>query len=144
MSPVAKVVIGIVISVVLVVILCVALAAWWFVSHKDQLSKQLIEGPMQDGKTFGKTTDNNGCVTEALARNKKNTSVTGTFSNDVFLESCLENSKSSPNFCGGVPKPTSFIDSTKWLSQQCQQRAPGDTHCPQLFQQVQRFCYSEH
>ncbi|HZS49178.1 MAG TPA: hypothetical protein VFC63_29185 [Blastocatellia bacterium] len=147
MSPVAKVVIGIVVSVVLIVIVCVALAAYWFVSHKDQLSKQFVEGPqkaMDEGKKYGRTTDNDGCVDKAFEKEKEDNSFGSAISNGVFLRSCLDNSKSTPNFCASVPKPTSILDSSTWLKQQCQKRAPGDQYCTQLFQQVQQFCYVGH
>jgi hypothetical protein len=141
MSTAIKVILGVVVSFVLIVIIGVVIAAYWFTTHKDQLLAG-AQKTMKEGESYGRTTDNKGCVNEAFERGKRDQSMTGTISNKLFLKGCLDNSRNTPNFCAGVPKQTSFFDSVTWINEQCTKRgATGEQYCTQLFQEVQQFCY---
>ena len=94
-----------------------------------------------EGKSFGKTTDNQGCVNEGLSRYKKDPGLTSVISNSVFMPTCLEASKPTPGFCDEVPKQMEFMKAAEWKLKQCRLAGlQGDSNCQNLFTPVQQFC----
>ncbi len=113
---------------------------YWWSQHKDELL-QGGQRALDEGREFGAQADNEGCVTEAVARNKREPGIGATISHNLFLRSCLEASKPLPGFCEAVPGRTELMKSVQWQQQKC--KAVGlaaDTYCSQLFTQVQQFC----
>src|SRR6185503_16132972 len=95
----------------------------------------------EQGKTFGNTTDNQGCVDESLGRYKKDGGLTGILSNTIFMRTCLEASRPTPGFCDEVPKSTEFIKSAEWRKKQCRAAGlQGDSNCQNLFTPIQQYC----
>ena len=95
----------------------------------------------EQGRSFGNTTDNQGCVDESLSRYKKDSGFTGVISNTIFMRTCLDASRSTPGFCDEVPKSMEFMKSAEWRLKQC--RLAGlqtDNNCQNLFTPVQQFC----
>ena len=95
----------------------------------------------EEGKSFGNTTDNQGCVDESLSRYKKEPGITAVITNTIFMRLCLEASRPTPGFCDEVPKASEFMKSADWRLKQC--RVAGlqsDNNCQNLFTPVQQFC----
>lgn len=113
---------------------------YWWSQHKDEL----IQGgqrALDEGRVFGQQTNNEGCVTETIARNKREPGFGAAISHNLFLRSCLEASQPSPGFCAAVPGRTEFMKSAQWQQQKCKDAGlAADTYCSQLFTQVQQFC----
>ena len=133
---------GILITTVVLVIvgaIILGLGIYWISSHG---SEYIQKGKQQiaEGQTFGQGTDNQGCVTEAVSRHKRDASMSAAIATQLFLASCLPSSRDTPEFCTDVPKPTEFIKSAQWQSQRCLKEDLRDSYCPQLFAQVQNFC----
>ncbi len=94
-----------------------------------------------EGREYGRLTDNEGCVNEAVARQSRSEGVGDLFRNTLFLRPCLEASRPTPGFCDAVPRQTEFMKSIGWRQQQCQRYGlSNDKQCGQLFGQVQQFC----
>jgi hypothetical protein len=94
-----------------------------------------------EGKSFGEGTDNQGCVDESLGRYKKDPGLTSVISNTVFMRTCLEASRPTPNFCDEVPRSMEFMKSAEWRVKQCRQAGlQSDSNCQNLFAPVQQFC----
>ena len=98
-----------------------------------------------EGKEYGRRTDNEGCVNEAAARHSRAEGFGDMVKNGIFLRACLESSRPTPGFCDGVPRQVEFIKGAQWQLQQCKRYglAP-EKQCGQLFQQVQQFCERPH
>ena len=106
--------------------------------------KQFLEQTMktrEDGREYGKKSDNAACVTEGLVRYKKDSSFTGIVNAKSFLTGCLQTSRPTPNFCEGVPRRLDFSDSARWRIEQCKKNDLGeDSNCQQIFDAVQEYC----
>ena len=136
----AKALISIAIVVVLLVIGAVAVGVFVVVRNKDAW---LARGKAvaEEGTNFGRGTDNQGCVDEALSRYKKEPGFTSILSNTIFMQTCLDASKPTPGFCDDVPRASEFMKSAQWRLQQC--RSVGlqrDQNCQSLFAPVQQYC----
>jgi hypothetical protein len=94
-----------------------------------------------EGREYGRLTDNEGCVNEAVARQSRAEGLSDLFKNTLFLRPCLEASRPTPGFCAAVPRRTEFMKSIGWQQQQCQRYGlSAEKQCSQLFGQVQQFC----
>ena len=128
-----------VILVLLVVGVIVGGVVWWSY-NKDRVIGGIKESTTQ-GRDFGRNTDNQGCVDEALSRYRKDPGFTSAISTNLFTKSCLDASRPTSGFCNDVPKVTEFIKSGEWRTAQCRRtNLAKDNYCPQLFQPVQEYC----
>jgi hypothetical protein len=131
-----------IIAAVIVVLVIGAIAAgvYWWSQNKDAI----IAGTkvaMEEGRDFGRTSDNQGCVDEAISRYRNERGLTAAISSSLFETSCLQNSRPTPGFCDNVPKQTEFIKSGQWRAEQCSKvDLGGDKYCQQLFAPVQQYC----
>jgi hypothetical protein len=143
MTAVVKGIVITVIVLAVVIVIIVGAGVYWVSSHGGALlekSKQSVA----DGQKFGKTTDNQGCLTEVISRHKQDPALSSTISTQLFLMSCLQSSRETPGFCDEVPKRLEFIKSGQWQTSQCARNDLRDAYCPQLFSQVQTFCEMRH
>jgi hypothetical protein len=101
-----------------------------------------MDAGKKEGQDFGKGTDNQGCLDASVARNRKAQGITEMMKSSIFLRSCLEASRPTPEFCDGVPGVFEITKTVQWRKEQCQKydMSPDDPGCTQLFQQVQQFC----
>ena len=131
-----------VVGVLLVVLIVGAVVAGYFVVRR--YGPGLMETTKQgggEGREYGRLTDNEGCVNEAVARQSRAEGLGDVFKNVLFLRPCLEASRPTPGFCDGVPRQTEFMKAIAWQQQQCQRYGlPPEKQCSQLFRQVQQFC----
>ncbi|HEV2862675.1 MAG TPA: hypothetical protein VGX48_16795 [Pyrinomonadaceae bacterium] len=98
---------------------------------------------MEEGETYGRRSDNEGCLTEGISRHKTADGFTELIKANLFLRACLDASRPTPGFCDGVPGRTEFIKSAQWQIEQCKSHGLStDRQCQQIFQQVQQFCES--
>ena len=138
---------GLIISgVVLVVVIaiCIGAGVYWLRTYGGEFLEKTKQS-MADGRKFGKTTDNQGCVTETISRYKQSPGMSAALSTQLFLQGCLQVSSETPGFCDNVPKRMEFVKSAQWQTQQCtQNNLLRDTYCPQIFGQVQTYCEVRH
>ena len=133
---------GLIISLVLlVVVIAAGFAAgiYWLSTHSGEFLEKSKQS-MLDGQKLGKTTDNQGCLTEAISRHKQDSGFGSALSTQLFLQGCLPASHETPGFCDEVPTRTEFLRSAQWQQQQCARNNLRDSYCPQIFSQVQNFC----
>jgi len=102
-----------------------------------------IEQAGEEAKEYGRRTDNEGCVNEAVARHARSEGLGDIFKNTIFLRICLDASRPTPGFCDTVPHQLEFSRSAQWQLEQCRRYGLSpEKQCGQLFQQVQQFCDS--
>jgi hypothetical protein len=121
------------------VILAVLTAAYWWSHHSREIF-QKVESTYTEGTEYGKKTDNQGCLTEALSRYRQNRGITGSMSANLFVRGCLESSRPAPGFCDSVPRPFDILKSAQWQAKQCKDAGLSDSYCGQIFSQVQQYC----
>ncbi len=82
-----------------------------------------------NGREFGKTTDQNGCM-------QKGFTLPGDFlRQSFFISGCLRISRPTPDFCNEVPD---FND--KWAGEQCEKVGDNKDSCVWTFKAKQSFC----
>jgi hypothetical protein len=128
-----------IVFVLLAVCVVVGGVVWWS-RNKGKLIARGKE-VMTEGREFGLSTDNQGCVDENISRYKKDPGFSSAISASLFARACLETSRPTQGFCTDVPKPMEFIKSGQWRVAQCRRvDLSGDSYCQQLFQPVQEYC----
>lgn len=126
--------------IVLLVLGTIGAGVYWWAKNKDALFGKAKEA-MTEGRAFGRSTDNQGCVDEAISRYKKEPGFGSAIATNLFHKACLEASRPTPGFCNDVPKMMEFMKSTEWHMAQCRRvDLSKDNYCQQLFQPVQEFC----
>ncbi|MDT5268695.1 MAG: hypothetical protein QOH49_881 [Acidobacteriota bacterium] len=129
-------------GVLLVVLIVGTVVAGYFAVRR--YGPGLVEAGKQtygEGVEYGRRTDNEGCLNEAVARQARADGFTDMIKNNVFMRACLEASRPTPGFCDDVPRQTEFMKAISWQTRQCQHYGLSpEKQCTQLFQQVQQFC----
>ena len=95
---------------------------------------------MEEGKAFGTSADEDGCLQEGLRRieGKGPFAAVGA---SLFLTGCFEEAGPSPGFCEDVPAESEIIASATWRNERCAAEGQGgDQGCVQLVSVVQRHC----
>ena len=130
-----EIVIGIVIGVVMTIGLVVG--GWFglifFVNQGYKKHDQKVEQAKVDGREFGKTTDQNGCMEKGFLRDETGESF---YSSVAFVEECLKSSKPIPDFCDGVP----LNESVQWKDEQCKKVGHNTDSCFRAFVAKGGFC----
>jgi hypothetical protein len=135
-----KVLLIVALLIVLLVVGVVAAGVFWWMRNKDELMTRAKE-VVTEGHDFGRQADNQGCVDESISRYKKEPGFGSAISTNIFMRSCLEESRPTAGFCDDVPKETEFIKSGQWRVEQCRRvDLARDSYCQQLFQPVQQYC----
>ena len=118
-------------------------AGIYFLSKYGREMGEGVKRSQSEGENFGRGTDDAGCLQEALARNKKNNSITKIVSSNVFLATCLKESKPSQGFCEGVPLRSHKQESKRWAEQKCREAGQSGITCEAMFQVVQSYCEND-
>ncbi len=135
-----KALLAVVIIFVLLAVGVIVGGVVWLSRNKDKLIGRAKE-VMTEGREYGRTTDNQGCVDETVSRYKKDPGFSSIISSSIFTRICLDTSRTTPGFCADVPRATEFMRSGRWRADQCRKVAlSSDSYCQQLFQPVQEFC----
>jgi hypothetical protein len=118
----------------------VGAGVYWFKAHGAEMLASMSAADSA-GRQFGVSTDNQGCITDALAPGKQTISITEVIRSTAYLHGCLEASRVTPGFCDSVPSPTAFTKSISWTQAQCAKVAAQNPFCSQIMGNVQRFCH---
>lgn len=133
-------IVGIVTAVSLALLaLAVAAAVSLFKKNGEGLRAQgkSIEA---EARTFAQTTDQAGCVNEALTRST-GAGILGQVRSAIFLSGCLPAARPSENFCQGVPPDDSIMATVAWRLQTCEKLGhQSNQACGNLLGAVQRHC----
>ena len=128
------------VSIVLIVVVGIGLAVYWVSQQTGPLMAKAKDA-MEDGVRVGRSTDNKGCVSEALTRYKKEPGFTAAITSNTFMTACLKVSRPTEGFCDDVPGLTEFMKSAEWQKEQCAREGMvKDAYCPQLFAPVTSYC----
>ena len=128
---------------VLVGIVCVVAVGVWLVSSGARLAKE-ADKQAAEGRSFGYTTEQSGCIDEGLQRAKtfRVIDIASMVANQTFVQKCLGTSKKTDGFCKGVPSRFSG-DDDDWMKDQCKKvnMSPLGTGCMAPFKAQIEYCY---
>ena len=95
------------------------------------------------GREFGMTTDQQGCMKEGVQRSKSTSllDIGKGMELAMFVDGCLKVSRTSPNFCDGVPGMLSF-EANDWGAEECKKVGvdPEKTGCVHVMKRKHQFC----
>jgi hypothetical protein len=135
-----KIVLAVVVLGVLTCGLAVGGAAWWFNSNKDQL-KADGDRMKAEADEFARTSDADGCVSEALRRLAVNSGFMDEVRHKLFLTECLRQAPRRADFCRDVPERDSLVAAATWSVEFCANKTGVDPQaCSRLSQAVVEAC----
>jgi len=127
MKTSSKLLIGGGIAIVLVVLLVIAAIGGGvaYVMHRfdNPETAAAMKKAMDDGTEFGKTVDQQACMQKGFTLPEPVDSFD--LKNELFVQACLKSSRSTPNFCDGVP----FVLDRSWFDEQCKVNTIAPTSC---------------
>jgi len=140
MSTTVKILLGIAAFFVL----CGTIVAWKAYSWWQTDGKVFVDAmrtSQEEGRVFGKTTDNAGCVKSGFDRFGDDTSRIGVLRATAFMSMCLPESKPTPGFCDGVPEPTEFSAARDWNHKKCATVQANERACRLIMGPVPGYCH---
>jgi hypothetical protein len=130
-------------ALVLIGIVCVVAIGVWLVNSGVRLAKE-ADQQAAEGRSFGHTTDQRGCIDEGLRRAKtfRAIDIASLVANQTFVQKCLANSKKTDGFCEGVPSRFGANDDD-WMKDECKKvnMSPLGTGCMAPFKAQIEYCY---
>lgn len=143
MKPVTKVLLFGCLAIVVIGIVAIVAIGWFVKSRSGEWIAQ-AKSVRADGARFGLTASESQCVDEMMARYRRDPGMMTSVKQSVWLGGCLESSAPQPDFCNGVPAQNEIMRSATWRNSRCAEAGlRSDAVCPNLFTEVQRYCYSE-
>ncbi len=116
---------------------CVGLVRWVKNSAPE------FEEVMSQAQEFGKQTDENGCLQQALSSQDECQGFRCNLKASIFFSACLPASKPSNGFCDHAPAGNSIKKQAEWSLAKCKQLKRDDQMCVQLMTHVSNHCNSE-
>ena len=99
---------------------------------------------MDEGETYGKTTDNTGCQTKVLEMIKPldGTEINELVKAEYFFKGCLEKSRPTANFCDGLPNAyADIMNQHRGKDAECARLGmTGSNACRQVIDEKLDFC----
>jgi len=130
-------------AVVLIGIVAAVAIGVWLVYAGARLAKE-AEKQAAEGRSFGLTTDQRGCIDEGLNRAKefRAIDIASMVTTQTFVEKCLSSSKKVDEFCEGVPARFSSNDDD-WMKAECKKvnMSPLGTGCMAPFKAQIEYCF---
>jgi hypothetical protein len=121
--------------------------AWLYTKVSDPRFTATIE----QAREFGRTTDNHGCINEALRRAEKLETASPNsmefWAESSWASNCLDTSQPTQGFCDGVPTMTEeFANALKenvYEEQMCKKTPFGqyNVHCKSVYSAKQKHCW---
>src|SRR5256885_1843053 len=125
--------------VVLIIVVLVGGVLFLKFSSAGRRMSERLDAMEAQGTEFGKTTDQQGCVKEGLARSKKIIDITSQVGNRDFVRGCLRSSQASAGFCDGVPSIVGKMF-TDWEAKHCKTIGSPTVACEDVMKEVILFC----
>jgi len=103
-----------------------------------------VDKQSAEGRSFGRTTDQRGCIDEGLkrAREFRAIDLAAMVANQTFVQKCLGTSRKNEGFCEGVPSRFS-LNRNDWMQDECQKvnMSPIGTGCMAPFKAQIEYCH---
>lgn len=115
------------------------MAGWYYIGIKqhEPVLRAKLDKAWEDGKQFGMTTDQNGCIAKGLTLTDPPDSFD--VSNYDFDFACLQASRKSPGFCDGV----ALDYGDQWPEDRCRDNKQNPKACITAYDVKQSTCRRE-
>jgi hypothetical protein len=125
---------------VIVVIAGGASIVWLFTNSGEEAERRIAVKEVE-GREFGTTTDQQGCIREGLNRGRDTTlfDLSSTLENKYFVHECLKSSRPTSGFCDGVPSILKNA-ATEWDEKQCEKMNIVTNVCRTVLDEQMMFC----
>ncbi len=128
--------------IVVVGIVAIALVGWYVKSHSGDWIAQ-GKAIRAEGAAYGKSVSESQCLGETMSRYRANRGMMSGIRQRVWLSGCLEAASLDAEFCSAVPAEQQFGSTVTWRVARCQDFGlQGDSTCPNILAEVQRYCAS--
>jgi len=134
-----KVVLGVLLAGLLVCGGGGAAFAFWLKSNEGKL-KETGTRAKADAEAFAKTSDQSGCVSEALSRLKAKPGFMEEIEHRVFLSECLKLAPLTKGFCHDVPKQNEIMAVAVFAQQACADYDGPQEPCQRMMQELTKHC----
>ncbi|CAN5826625.1 hypothetical protein BH20ACI4_BH20ACI4_33470 [soil metagenome] len=128
-------------------VIAIACVGGIFLTGYFLVDNEGVDKSSNEGREFGKTTDNVGCQTKIVPMIKSTpvTDVNGVLRVQYFFDSCLEASRPTPNFCDGMANPYKDIfNDDKGKDAECTKLGlDGSITCRQVIDEKLDFCFEK-
>ncbi len=141
MSSAGKIILSLIVGFILLVLIAAGIGIYYVSKYAPNFIEE-AKRTESDGSRFGRSTDNAGCLQETLSRTKKDDSLPGMITVNVFFATCLRESKPTPGFCDGVPRESDRPAVLEWSNRRCEDVGQKGKTCLAVFQVVQSHCES--
>ena len=138
-----KVALGVGCGVLIVGVLAAAVGGYFALNYLEGTIGESVKQFDVEGRDYGKTTDQQGCINEGMKRSKSVGLIdfNGALALTTYVDACLEASRATPNFCDGVPSFWSMKES-EWGADLCRKAGidPEKTGCVHVTKRKHQFC----
>ncbi len=139
MTRTGRIVIALMSSVLAFLLLMAAIGAWWWQTHRGDLERD-AQIAASEGMRFGGTSNETGCLEQALLRHDACQNFSCQVGNNLFLSTCLKTAGPSSGFCIDVPARDELMQTALWRRKTCTEVDRPDSFCQALLNQVQAHC----
>jgi hypothetical protein len=118
----------------------VAAYTWW------QTKGAAVVATLGEGSRFGKGKSRQDCVTEAVLRLKRGSSLIGfteEIKGELFLEECLRVASPVAGFCDGIPPKSDVDKTTAWRDETARRYGLEGNLRRGLVAEIQDFCNAQ-
>ena len=93
-----------------------------------------------EGRTFGRSAKQSGCIAEAFTRRDACRNFKCFALAELFLDACLETGQREPAICEGAPSTDDLMATIYWRLARCEQKDAPTQACNGLMGRVQEYC----
>lgn len=139
MTKGTKIVLGVVaVASIPVIIVAIIFGKVAYTVLTDKEGARLYSEAVKQGPEFGKTTDQNGCMTEGFAQLKgiADPTMSQLSANQMFVKGCFETARQTPDFCRAVPS-VPYLD---WVETECKRISVPGVACRNVMNAKHKFC----
>jgi hypothetical protein len=115
---------------------------WWWTQHGQEFQSNVKTG-MEEGRKFGKHTDENGCLAEGFDRNREHPEAEVGMLNAFFMAGCLSDADPSEGFCKEVPSQWNNFAVARWSEKRCTAEGLATPSCAGMLNTVVTHCQSK-
>jgi hypothetical protein len=138
-----KIGLGIGCGALLVVGAVVIVGGYFALNYLEKTVGEATQESEAEGREFGKTTDQEGCIKDGMRRSRSVGFVDfgGALALTAFVDACLNTSRPTEGFCNGVPSFWSMKEG-EWGADLCRKAGidPEKTACIHVTKRKHQFC----
>ena len=143
MTKGTKIFLGVGCGVLLIGAIVVVVGGIFALNYVEKSMGEAYAGVEAEGREFGKTVDQRGCIDEGIRRSRSMgpLDLSRAIALSTYVDACLETCRPTAGFCDGLPSFWSMKDA-EWSAAQCRKAGvdPEKTGCIHVLKRQYQFC----